>query len=125
MKDRSTSSTILLMSYGYSTANGDPLQLVRLAEDAMDGFSKASEPGWLVDSVPIRESAISVAHVLSRSAYRRFNIVKHIPAWLPGASFQRAAQAMRRELDRLYDVPLAFVKGEMVSFVIFSQWMCR
>ncbi|KAL1759268.1 cytochrome P450 [Schizophyllum commune] len=90
----STSSTILLMSYGYSTANGDPLQLVKIAEDAMDGFSKASEPGWLVDSVPI---------------------LKHIPAWFPGASFQRAAQAMRRELDRLYDVPLAFVKGEMAK----------
>ncbi|KAI5832874.1 cytochrome P450 [Schizophyllum commune Tattone D] len=90
----STSSTILLMSYGYPTANGDPLQLVKIAEDAMDGFSKASEPGWLVDSVPI---------------------LKHIPAWFPGASFQRAAQAMRKELDRLYDVPLAFVKGEMVK----------
>ena len=59
MKDRSTSSTILLMSYGYSTANGDRLQLVKIAEDAMDGFSKASEPGWLVDSVPIRKFAVS------------------------------------------------------------------
>ena len=47
------------MSYGYSTANGDPLQLVKIAEDAMDGFSKASEPGWLVDSVPIRKFAVS------------------------------------------------------------------
>ncbi|KAI5888586.1 cytochrome P450 [Schizophyllum commune H4-8] len=88
----STSSTILLMSYGYSTASDDPLQLVKIAEDAMDGFSRASEPGWLVDSVPI---------------------LKYVPAWFPGASFQRAARAMRRELDRLYDVPLAFVKGEM------------
>ncbi|TRM57459.1 cytochrome P450 [Schizophyllum amplum] len=90
----STSSTILLMSYGYNATNGDPLKLVKIAEDAMDGFSKASEPGWLVDSLPI---------------------LKHIPAWFPGASFQRAARAMREDLDRLYDVPLAFVRQELAN----------
>lgn len=52
-----TSSTILLLSYGYSSHSGDPLQLVKIAEDAMAGFAKASEPGtWWVDSFPARKS---------------------------------------------------------------------
>ena len=38
---------------------------------------------------------------------------------------RRAAQAMRRELDRLYDVPLAFVKGEMVRNIYYPQCMSR
>lgn len=98
----STSSTILLMSYGYNATNGDPLKLVKIAEDAMDGFSKASEPGWLVDSLPI---------------------LKHIPAWFPGASFQRAARAMREDLDRLYDVPLAFVRQELANGTVKPSFL--
>ncbi|KAF9260579.1 cytochrome P450 [Marasmius fiardii PR-910] len=89
----STSSTILLLSYGYPSHNEDPLQLVKIAEDAMRGFAQASEPGkWWVDS---------------------FSTLKHIPSWFPGASFKRVAGAMRAELDRLYDVPYNYVKEEM------------
>ncbi|GLB42628.1 putative cytochrome p450 [Lyophyllum shimeji] len=53
---QSTSSLISLLSYGYHTHAGDLLNLVKIMEDAMEGFSNASEPGRWVDSIPLRES---------------------------------------------------------------------
>ncbi|KAF9030131.1 cytochrome P450, partial [Hymenopellis radicata] len=77
-----TSSTILVMSYGYPAHKGDPLRLVKIAEDAMHGFAVASEPGrWWVDSFPL---------------------LRYIPGWFPSASFNE-------DLDRLYDIPFDFV----------------
>ncbi|KAJ7253713.1 cytochrome P450 [Mycena haematopus] len=90
-----TSSLILVLTYGYPSDLGDPLGLVKIAEDAMEGFSVASEPGrWWVDSLPA---------------------LKYIPAWFPGASFQREAQRMRADLDKLFHVPYQFVKKEIRS----------
>ncbi|KAJ7098285.1 cytochrome P450 [Mycena epipterygia] len=90
-----TSSLILVLAYGYPSNTGDPLGLVKIAEDAMEGFAVASEPGrWWVDSFPA---------------------LKYLPAWLPGASFQRAAQRMRADLDKLFDIPYQFVKREIRS----------
>ncbi|KAJ7669343.1 cytochrome P450 [Mycena polygramma] len=88
-----TSSLILVLAYGYPSNLGDPLGLVKIAEDAMEGFSVASEPGrWWVDSFPA---------------------LKHLPSWLPGASFQREAQRMKTDLDKLFDIPYRFVKREI------------
>ncbi len=51
---------ILRLSYGYSVDGHDikdPLSLVQIAEDAMRGFSRASEPGaYLVDNFPLCKS---------------------------------------------------------------------
>lgn len=51
---RSTGSTILKIAYGYNvTSDDDPL--VNIAEEAMQGFAKASEPGaFVVDRFPFR-----------------------------------------------------------------------
>ncbi|KAJ7484409.1 cytochrome P450 [Mycena latifolia] len=90
-----TSSLILVLAYGYPSDAGDPLGLVKIAQDAMEGFAVASEPGrWWVDSFPA---------------------LKYLPAWLPGASFQRAAQRMRTDLNKLFDIPYQFVKKEISS----------
>lgn len=49
---RSTGSLILRLAYGYEVKQTyDPL--VKIVEDAMLGFAKASEPGWIVDSFPM------------------------------------------------------------------------
>ncbi|KAK7047907.1 hypothetical protein VNI00_006235 [Paramarasmius palmivorus] len=95
----SPSSTILLLSYGYSTHMGDPLHLVKIAEEAMSGFALASEPGrWWVDSFPI---------------------LKHVP----GASFKRTAAKMRQDLDKLYDVPYEYVKRKLVNGAPISSFV--
>ncbi|KAJ7322934.1 cytochrome P450 [Mycena albidolilacea] len=90
-----TSSLILGLTYGYPSDLGDPLGLIKIAQDAMEGFSVASEPGrWWVDSIPA---------------------LKYLPPWFPGASFQREAQRMRADLDKLFEVPYQFVKNEISS----------
>ncbi|KAJ6532740.1 cytochrome P450 [Mycena vulgaris] len=90
-----TSALILVLAYGYPANVGDPLGLVKIAQDAMAGFAVASEPGrWWVDSFPA---------------------LKYIPSWLPGASFQREAQRMRADLNKLFDIPYGFVKKEISS----------
>ncbi|KAF7291950.1 Cytochrome P450 [Mycena indigotica] len=90
-----TSSSILSLTYGYPSNMGDPLGLVKIAENAMRGFSVASEPGrWWVDILPA---------------------LKYLPAWFPGASFHIAARQMRDDLNLLYDVPYNFVKDAIVS----------
>lgn len=77
----------------------DPL--VQIVEKAMQGFALASEPGsFFVDYFPA---------------------LKHVPRWMPGASFKRIAEAMREDLERLYDVPFEFAMEEMVNSAI-SCW---
>ncbi|KAJ8688775.1 hypothetical protein PTI98_013526 [Pleurotus ostreatus] len=94
----STASLILRVSYGYHVDGHeikDPLNLVQIAEDAMHGFSRASEPGaYLVDSLPL---------------------LKYLPTWFPWVSFHRDAQEMRQDLIKLYDVPLDYVKSCMAK----------
>ncbi|PBK80553.1 cytochrome P450 [Armillaria gallica] len=103
-----TSSTILVLMYGYPSHIGDPLRLVKIAKDAMLGFAHASEPGrcWL--------------------NFDKSNpIVKHVPSWFPGASFQRTARFMRRDLDELYDVPFDFVTTEMKKGVFEPSFLSK
>jgi hypothetical protein len=48
---------VLHLVYGYEAKDvADPL--VHIAETALAGFVRAVEPGWLVDSFPIRVSHI-------------------------------------------------------------------
>jgi hypothetical protein len=42
-------------------------------------------------------------------------LVKHIPAWFPGAGFKHIAQAWREQLIGIADRPYAFVKAQMAS----------
>lgn len=49
-----TSSSILMLAYGYDSYKENSTQLIEIAEKAMEGSSRASEPGrWWVDSFPI------------------------------------------------------------------------
>lgn len=95
---RSTGALILYLTYGYAVSDDgieDPL--VNIAEEAMQGFARASDPGaYLVDTIPW---------------------LKYIPDWFPGAGFQQDARAMRRSREQLYDVPYNFVQKEMVSLL--------
>ncbi|KAJ2918959.1 hypothetical protein MD484_g1435, partial [Candolleomyces efflorescens] len=85
----STAAVLLRLAYGYNPnqSRGDSLSLVKIVQDAMDGFSVASEPGWWVDSYPL---------------------LKRLP-WAP---FLLAAKRMREDLEHLYKIPFAFVKRE-------------
>ncbi|THH12729.1 hypothetical protein EW146_g7425 [Bondarzewia mesenterica] len=92
---RKTSGAIILsIFYGYQIQEDDD-PLVHVADVAMDGFSKASEPGaWLVDIIPV---------------------IKYVPTWFPGASFKRLAPEWRKYFIAMLNQPFNLVKQQMVD----------
>ncbi|KAF3391419.1 O-methylsterigmatocystin oxidoreductase [Penicillium rolfsii] len=88
-------AVILNIAYGYNIEPHKRDPLVDIANLALEHFAIAGTPGaWLVDMVPI---------------------LTHIPRWFPGASFKRTAQDWKKNLEKVMDVPYAFVKKRVES----------
>ncbi|KAJ7684107.1 cytochrome P450 [Mycena polygramma] len=87
-------ATEIIMSIAYGIdvqPTNDPY--VALAHNAVDTLAQAALPGkYLVDSFPI---------------------LKHVPAWLPGASFQRNAIGWFKLARAMEQVPLAETKRQL------------
>ncbi|EKM56476.1 uncharacterized protein PHACADRAFT_141167 [Phanerochaete carnosa HHB-10118-sp] len=83
---------ILKISHGYEVQEGhDPL--VELVDTATEQFSLVTSPGaFLVDVFPL---------------------LRYVPAWMPGAGFQKKAREWRRMVERVSDEPHEFVKTRM------------
>jgi hypothetical protein len=120
---QSAGSLILKLAYGYNVVS-DHDQFVQIAENAMAGFARASEPGrYWVDNFPFRKY---VPLLISSFCSPRLTVVgshqvRYIPEWLPGANFKIEAREMRKDLERLYDVPYNFVKQQMVRLRLDNQ----
>ncbi|THH15045.1 hypothetical protein EUX98_g9525 [Antrodiella citrinella] len=85
-------SLALQVSYGYESNNGHD-DLIELVDEAMEQFTILSKPGaFMVDFIPW---------------------LKYIPAWFPGATFQRTAQHYRKTLSDMIDVPFQMVKSRL------------
>ncbi|KAG1813931.1 cytochrome P450 [Suillus subaureus] len=89
-----TGAVILRISYGYEVKeNSDPF--VGLADRAMDGISQATTPGaFMVDILPL---------------------LAKVPAWFPGAGFQRIAREWRETLEEMVSAPHKLVKDQMAA----------
>ncbi|KAI3614000.1 cytochrome p450 [Moniliophthora roreri] len=91
-------SIVLSVTYGLTTKTaevGDPF--IDTAERALDGFVAAAVPGsFWVDYLPI---------------------LKYIPSWFPGASFQRKARAWREDAEKMLNEPYDAVKSNIVKGV--------
>ncbi|KAG6815618.1 hypothetical protein H0H87_012888, partial [Tephrocybe sp. NHM501043] len=85
---------ILRITHGYRVQEkNDPL--VTIADAASDQFSLATVPGkYLVDTLPF---------------------LRHVPAWFPGAGFQRMAKEWSATLHEMVDRPHNYVKREMAA----------
>ncbi|CAG9981150.1 unnamed protein product [Clonostachys byssicola] len=84
---------ILKLTYGYdiNTSSDDPLLF--LARRMLDRLTAAVLPGgWLVDVFPI---------------------LRHIPAWCPGAGFKQKAVRWNREVLETVNTPFQFVKRQL------------
>lgn len=82
------------VSYGINVADEDD-QFVRAAENAVQAASEGLVPGkFLVEFFPF---------------------LRHIPAWLPGASSQRLFAKWQAAGEELKNVPFEYVKRSMVS----------
>ncbi|KAL3477054.1 cytochrome P450 [Aspergillus californicus] len=84
---------ILKVLYGYRMDYTALDPLLEFIEKALESTLAALVPGtWLVDAVPI---------------------LRHVPAWLPGAGFRRTAQFLWQDLQSMADVPFKFVQQRM------------
>ncbi|KAI0056372.1 cytochrome P450 [Artomyces pyxidatus] len=97
----STTSVILRLLYGIEITSKDDL-FVRLAEDHSRITAEATAPGrWLVDSFPI---------------------LKHVPAWFPGAHFQTWAVDARRRIEAFTTQPYNTVKAALLDGSAVPSW---
>ncbi|KAJ7510129.1 cytochrome P450 [Mycena galericulata] len=89
-----SSAVVLRITYGYTVEDeNDPI--VELVNSVMAEFSAAIAPGaFLVDLLPI---------------------LKHVPAWMPGAGFQRKAKVWAEHLSQMMDKPFRLVEDEMTQ----------
>ncbi|KAG6831860.1 hypothetical protein H0H92_006977 [Tricholoma furcatifolium] len=92
---RHTAGAIILrISHGYEVKEtNDPF--VELADRATNQFSLSTAPGaYLVDVLPL---------------------LRFVPAWFPGAGFQRTAKEWAATLQETVEQPYNFVKREMAA----------
>ena len=91
---RMIGTIIIRIVYGLDTS-GSGMEYVHIAEDAMDAFNAAFEPGrYLVQTFP----------------WLRF-----VPSWFPGAGFQRDFAEWRPRVQSMRDVPWEAAVARKVS----------
>ena len=72
--------------------------MVTIVDKAVDSIDVATTPGlWLVDSLPF---------------------LRYLPTWFPGTGFKMVAAELRKLLLDMVDVPYAFTKQKLVTFLI-------
>jgi hypothetical protein len=116
----SASGAIMLMiTFGYHVQkHNDPF--VKIAEDAVDTFSRAALPAaFLVDFFPIRTDEHTL-YVIQDTDQRK--IVRYVPAWFPGAGFKRTATLWREKTMKLVNLPYEMVKSDMVRLTSLIHW---
>lgn len=87
------------ISYGLTVLEYDDPYITN-AEESLRGLSEAGVPGaFLVDLLPI---------------------LKHVPAWFPGAGFKRKAAHYAVVNTDLVDLPFKAVKRELVRHSFHS-----
>jgi len=99
---RATAATIMKITYGHEVG---PLSdnYVKLADEAMESFSIAAEPGaFLVDFLPS---------------------LKYIPAWFPGAGFKRKAMVWRKLSQSMLNDPYQMTKRKISEGTARSSMM--
>ncbi|KAE8379019.1 cytochrome P450 [Aspergillus bertholletiae] len=86
-------SIILRVGYGYITEPHVHDPLVDLVDKAMEDFSQLVLPGaWLVNFIPM---------------------LKYLPSWFPGSGWQETANAYKRRVTAMRDIPYAFVQRQI------------
>ncbi|OCH90935.1 cytochrome P450 [Obba rivulosa] len=91
---KSAGALILAISHGYCIREEND-HLITISRRANDDFAALTVPGaFAADFLPI---------------------LKHVPAWFPGAGWKRFAQNAHRNVDAMHDAPHKFVKQQMAA----------
>ncbi|KAJ7112410.1 cytochrome P450, partial [Mycena crocata] len=101
---RFTGRTLIHIAYGSLTDEEGEL-LINLAHELALLTDQAVEPGrWLVDSFPL---------------------LRHVPLWFPGASFQKWAQYVRIKNVTTLHLPVQLVKEKMLAGTASSSFTSK
>lgn len=90
---RTISGIVLNLSHGYETKEGsDPF--INQVEEALIQLGELFRPGtFLVDILPV---------------------LRFVPTWFPGAGFKKTADAWRKTLENMTNIPYEYVKTRIV-----------
>lgn len=92
---------------------------VKMAETAASNINAAGVPGaFFVDFLPI--CAFSHFTCLTMALVAYTFPVKYVPYWVPGAGFQRTAQAWRKNTYATRDNPYIALKEAVVSSFVLE-----
>ena len=98
---RALGAMILQIAYGLDVKSLDD-EYMRLAQEGNDIFMEAFVPGkYLVETFPI---------------------LKKIPAWFPGAKFQREAAQWKKAYGAVRTKPFDATMNMMVSGLLHRSW---
>lgn len=85
---------ILTVTYGVGVVHNSEIDLISLGETIGNGVADVGAPGaFLVDFLPI---------------------LQYIPAWMPGAGFQRRLSFYKHVSETFTTYPFAMVKASLV-----------
>ena len=88
------------ISYGIAVQESDD-PYVSVAEEVMGAVAEVGIPGaFWVDLFPI---------------------LKYVPSWFPGASFQRQAARWREAVNTMAEKPFRHVQKQLVNFHFFES----
>ncbi|KAH9841049.1 cytochrome P450 [Rhodofomes roseus] len=88
---------VLQLTYGYRASDPGGKELVKLVDDAMEGFSEATvQNAFLVDVIPV---------------------LRYVPEWFPGAAWKRKARMYHDYLQKMLRAPFELVKQQMAAGV--------
>jgi hypothetical protein len=105
---------IMETSHGYQVKDeGD--EWVETAERVAAEGSEAADPSaHLVDYIPACKALCNRLFFLLTNLYL---LVKHVPSWFPGTSWQRRADELRHSLETFVDSSHDWVKQQLVSLL--------
>lgn len=104
-----TSSILLRVVYGYEVKTDDD-EFMQLSEETIKIVLSVTNPGWLVDLLPIR--AWNRAPI--REAFDPRGVVRFLPSWMPGASFKRSAKQWRKTVALSRQRPWNWTRRQVV-----------
>ncbi|KAI0058112.1 cytochrome P450 [Artomyces pyxidatus] len=91
---RNAGAVIMKLTYGWTVKEVDDY-FVRLMKEGFEMSRQVSTPGrWLVDVFPV---------------------LQYVPAWFPGAGFQRIGKALGEGMNRTERIPFEWTKSQMAS----------
>jgi len=102
---------IVRITYADALTKEEANDLIKKNEESVRLTTEASAKIYLVNLVPIR----TLRSVLINPLIHLCSIVKYIPAWVPGAGFQRLATHVRNLNHTIRNGPWEKVLKDIVS----------